>query len=78
MGGGGGGEEGRSKIKFPVWLKGLPVSNFEKRFSKFYCRHYELVSKFMVGLKPLSQQGLSEPEFYGILVYKFKNKKGCK
>ena len=35
-------------------------------------RHYELVSKFNVGLKTLLHQGLSEPEFYGDLVYKFK------
>ena len=43
-----------------------------KTFSKFYRRHYELVSKFNVGLKTLLHQGLSEPEFYGDLVYKFK------
>ena len=30
------------------------------------------VSKINVGLKSLSQQGLSEPEFYSVLVYKFK------
>ena len=36
--------------------------------------HYELVSKFSVGLKPLLHQGLSEPEFYGDLVYKLKKK----
>ena len=41
-------------------------------FSKFYRLHYELVSKFNVGLKTLLHQGLSEPEFYGDLVYKFK------
>ena len=41
-------------------------------FSKFYRRHHELVSKFNVGLKSLLHQGLSEPEFYGDLVYKFK------
>ena len=34
-----------------------------KTFSKFYHRHYELVFKFNVGLKPLLHQGLSEPEF---------------
>ena len=34
--------------------------------------NYELVSKFNVGLKTLLHQGLSEPEFYGDLVYKFK------
>ena len=33
---------------------------------------HELVSKFNVGLKTLLHQGLSEPEFYGGLVYKFK------
>ena len=43
-----------------------------KAFSKFYRRHHELVSKFNVGLKSLLYQGLSEPEFYGDLVYKFK------
>ena len=43
-----------------------------KAFSKFYRRDYELISKFNVGLKSILQQGLSEPEFYGDLVYKFK------
>ena len=37
---------------------------------KFYRRHNELISKFNVGLKSLLHQGLSEPEFYGDLVYK--------
>ena len=36
-----------------------------KAFSKFYRRHYALLSKFNVGLKSLLHQGLSEPEFYG-------------
>ena len=43
-----------------------------KTFSKFYRRHYELISKFNVGLNLLLHQSLSEPEFYGDLVYKFK------
>ena len=43
-----------------------------KTFSKFYHRHYELVSKFNVGLKTLLHQDRSEPEFNGDLVYKFK------
>ena len=42
------------------------------RKATFYRRHYELISKFNVGLKSLLHQGLSEPEFYGDLVYKFK------
>ena len=41
-------------------------------FSKFYRRHFKLISKFNVGLKSLLHQGLSEPEFYGDLVYKFR------
>ena len=41
-----------------------------------YRRHYELVSKFNVGLKTLLHQGLSEPELYGDLVYKFKKNEG--
>ena len=44
-----------------------------KAFSKLYRRHFDLVSKLSVGLKSLLQQGLSELEFYGDLVYKFKN-----
>ena len=52
--------------------QGYRYHKFRKTFSKFYRRHYELVSKFNVGLKTLLHQGLSEPEFYGDLVYKFK------
>ena len=43
-----------------------------KAFSKFYRRHFDLVSKYNAGLKTLFLQGLSEPEFYGDLVYKFR------
>ena len=41
-------------------------------FSIFYLRHYDLISKFNVGLKTLLREGLSEPEFYGDLVYEFQ------
>ena len=41
-------------------------------FSKFYYRHSELIVKYNIGLKTLLQQGISEPIFYGDLVYKFK------
>ena len=41
-------------------------------FSKFYRRHFELFSKYNTGLRSLLQKGLSEPEFYGDLVYKFR------
>ena len=43
-----------------------------KTFSKFNGRYYNLISKFQVGLKSLLRQGLSEPDFYGDLVYKLK------
>ena len=52
--------------------QGYRYHKFRKNFSKFYRRHYELVSKFNVGFKPLLHQGLSKPDFYGDLVYKFK------
>ena len=55
--------------------QGYRYHKLRKTFSKFYRRHYELISKFNVGLKTLLHQGLSEPEFYGDLVYKFKKKK---
>ena len=52
--------------------QGYRYHNPGKAFSKFYRRHHELVSKFNVGLKYLLYQGLSEPELYGDVVYKFK------
>ena len=39
---------------------------------KFYHRHSALVEKYSVSLKTLLQQGISEPEFYGDLVYRFR------
>ena len=67
----------RNKCLTAKLLKqGYRYHKLRKSFSKFYRRHNELVSKFSVGLKSLLQQGLSEPEFYGDLVYKFKNIRG--
>ena len=56
--------------------QGYRYHKLRKTFSKFYRRHYELISKYNVGLKTLLSEGLSEPEFYGDLVYKFKKLKG--
>ena len=56
--------------------QGYRYHKLKKAFSKFYRRHYELISKFNVGLKSFLHQGLSEPEFYGDLVYKFKKIRG--
>ena len=47
--------------------QGYRYHKLRKTFSKFYRRHYELISKFNVGLKTLLGEGLSEPEFYGDL-----------
>ena len=71
----------RHVADFNARYKSLTVKLFQqscryhklrKTFSTFYRRHYELVSKFTVGLKTLLREGLSEPEFYG---YKLKKKK---
>ena len=53
--------------------QGYRYHKLRKTFSKFYRRHYELVSKFKISLL---HQGLSEPEFYGHLEYKFKKNVG--
>ena len=52
--------------------QGYTYHKLRKAFSKFYRRHFDIVSKYNVGLKILLLQGLSEPEFYGDLVYKFR------
>ena len=50
--------------------------NSVKLFSKFYYRHSELIVKYNIYLKTLLQQGISEPVFYGNLVYRFKRNVG--
>ena len=52
--------------------QGYRYHKIRKTFSKFYYRHSELIVKYNIGLKTLLQQGISEPIFYGDLVYKFK------
>ena len=52
--------------------QGYRYHKIRKAFSKFYHRHLELIVKYNIGLKTLLQQGISEPIFYGDLVYKFK------
>ena len=56
--------------------QGYRYHKLRKTFSKFYRRHYELIFKFNVGLKTLLREGLSQPKFYGDLVYKFKKRIG--
>ena len=63
----------RNKVLTAKLLRqGYRYHKLRKAFSKFYRRHFDIVSKYNVGLKTLLLQGLSEPEFYGDLVYKFK------
>ena len=38
----------------------------------YFYRDSELIVKYIIGLKTLLQQGISEPVFYGDLVYKLK------
>ena len=52
--------------------QGCGYHKLRKTFSKFYRQYYDLISKFQVGLKSLLRQGLSEPDFFGDLVYKLK------
>ena len=52
--------------------QGYRYFKLRKAFSKFYRRHSALVEKYSVSLKTLLQQGISEPEFYGDLVYRFR------
>ena len=52
--------------------QGYRYHKIGKAFSKFYHRHSELIVKYIIGLKTLLQQGISEPIFYGDLVFKFK------
>ena len=59
----------RNKVLTAKLLRqGYRYHKLRKAFSKFYRRHFDIVSKYNVGLKTLLLQGLSEPEFYGDLV----------
>ena len=52
--------------------QGYRFQKNRKLFSKFYHRHSELIVLYNIGLQTLLQQGISEPIFYGDVVYKFK------
>ena len=63
----------RNKVLAAKLLRqGYRYHTIRKAFSKFYRRHFDIVSKYNVGLKTLLLEGLSEPGFYGDLVYKFR------
>ena len=52
--------------------QGYRYFKLHKAFSKFYRRHSALLEKYSVSLKTLLQQSISESEFYGDLVYRFR------
>ena len=62
----------RNQVLTKLFRQGYRYHKLRKAFSKFYRRHFDIVSKYNVGLKTLLLQGLSDPEFYGNLVYKFR------
>ena len=63
----------RNKVLTAKLLRqGYRYYRIRKAFSKFCRRHFDIVSKYNVGLKTLLLQGFSEPELYGDLVYKFR------
>ena len=63
----------RNKVLTAKLLRmGYRYHKIRKAFSKFYRRHFDIVSKYNIGLKRLLLQDLLESEFYGDLVYKFR------
>ena len=61
----------RNKIMAAKLLKqGYRYHKLRVAFSKFYRQHFDIVSKYNVGLKTNLLQCLSEPEFYGDLLYR--------
>ena len=58
-------------------FKGLRNHKLRQAFSRFYRRHFVLVSNYNVDnvrLKTFLLQGLSEPDIYGDLMYKLREK----
>ena len=49
--------------------KTIGIINFAIIFTR---RYYDLISEFNIGLKSHLRQGISEPEFFGDLMYKLK------
>ena len=49
--------------------QGYRYHKLRKIFSKFYHRHYELISRVNVRLKTLLSEGLSEPEFLVTMMF---------
>ena len=54
---------GKKVLTAKLLRQGYRYHKLRKAFSLFYRRHFDLISKYNVGLKTLLLQGLSEPEF---------------
>ena len=52
--------------------QGYRDHKLRKTFSKVYLRHSGLAEKYNVSLRKFRQQGISEPEFYGDLIYRIR------
>ena len=57
--------------------QGYRYHKLRKSFSKFYYRNSALVGKYNSGLRSLLNLGISQPEFYGDVVYKLRKLKFC-
>ena len=55
-----------------ILKQGYRYNKIRKAFFKFFYRHSELIVKYNIRFKILLQHGISEPIFYGYLVYKSK------
>ena len=55
-----------------LFKQGYRYHKLRKAFTQLNRIHYELIEKYHVNPEKLLQQGISNPEFYGNLVYKFK------
>ena len=62
----------RNKVLTKLLRQGYRYHKVRKAFSKFYRRHFDIVYKCKVRLKTVLLIGLSEPEFDGDLMYKFR------
>ena len=63
----------RNKVITAKLLRqGYRYFKLRQSFLKFYRRHSALEEKYNFSPKTILQQGISEPEFYGDLVYRFR------
>ena len=65
--------DNRNKFLIANVLKqGYRYHKIYTTFSKFYHRYYELIAKYINGLKTILQQGTLQLVCFGDLVYRFK------